>query len=512
MLYEVLIGLRHLKGRNRSHVVSLLTLISILGVLVGVWALTVVLSVLSGFGQDLRQKIIDTKPSMEIDRYTGDFVQPKRLCKKISTVKEVRECSPFITNEIMLSSSTNNAGVLLRGITNNASRVKKITKQMRSGKFKFLFQPQRIPATPQWEPISVNDLKLQPLIRRLPPEMKDALSQRKTTKRKTTASGQKTLHKKPAPPRDKATTSGQKTLHKKPAPSRMMKLPSPPIFSSPPLQKRRVHKRKIPRKYPGILLGKELAQNLGVMVGDVVRAVSPLGGTLTPMGPAPRVRKFRVAGVFKTGMYEFDTKFAFVTLRSAQKLFKMYDTVSGIELGVTDIFQTGLIKKKVRRAIGGGPYRVRDWIEMDSQLFGALQMEKYAMFVILTLIILVASFNIVSTLTMVVLEKTEEIAILKSMGATGSGIMRVFMIQGLAIGVIGTCLGLLLGWRTCLYLINHPIPMDTDVYYIASLPVQMHLTDFIAVALASLAISFLATVYPALQASRMKPVEGLQHE
>lgn len=516
MSYEVFIGLRHLKGRNRSRVVSLLTLISIMGVVVGVWALTVVLSVLTGFGNDLKKKIINSTPHVVIDRHSGEVVQPERICKKVRPIQEITDCSPFITNEIMLSSKTNNAGVLLRGITSSSTRVKNLVKQMNKGTFKHLFKPKLIPATPQWETISPGSLA--PNVRTLP-DIAPPRLRKKDTKSDESSTGPGGS---PAPTRTSKSTSdskpknpkGVKNKDSKPPKTRLLRLQPPPVFRDPPeLREYKSLRRKKPRRnYPGILLGKELSQMLGVMVGDVVRAVSPLGGSLTPMGPAPRVRKYRVAGIFFTGMYEYDTKFAFVTLRSAQKLFKMYDVSTGIELGVKDLYQTPLIKKKIKTKLGGGPYRVKDWVEMNSQLFGALKMEKIAMFIILTLIIFVASFNIISTLTMVVLEKTEEIAILKSMGATRSSIMRVFMIQGIAVGVIGTALGLFLGWRTCLFLINHPIPMNTDVYYIASLPVQMYLSDFIAVAIAAVFISFLATLYPALQASRLRPVEGLQHE
>ncbi|TNE49899.1 MAG: ABC transporter permease [Deltaproteobacteria bacterium] len=508
MSYEVFIGLRHLKGRNRSQVVSLLTLISILGVVVGVWALTVVLSVLTGFGNDLKKKIINSTPHMVIDRHTGEVVHPERICKKVQKVRDVTDCSPFITNEIMLSSKTNNAGVLLRGITAGSTRVKNLVKQMDKGNFKHLFKPKLIPASPEWETISPGSL---------PPNtrmLRDLVLPKKSDK----SSPSNDAATGPTPGRDSSSQGTQPTSSPskkgKPKARNDKTPPPPPVFRAPPeLREFQSLRRKKPRRnYPGILLGKELSQMLGVMVGDVVRGVSPLGGSLTPMGPAPRVRKYRVAGIFFTGMYEYDTKFAFVTLRSAQKLFKMYDVSTGIELGVKDLYQTPTIKKKIKRVLGGGAYRVKDWVEMNSQLFGALKMEKIAMFIILTLIIFVASFNIVSTLTMVVLEKTEEIAILKSMGATRSSIMRVFMIQGIAVGVIGTAIGLFLGWRTCVFLMNHPIPMNTDVYYIASLPVQMYLTDFVAVAIASVFISFLATLYPALQASRLRPVEGLQHE
>ncbi len=230
------------------------------------------------------------------------------------------------------------------------------------------------------------------------------------------------------------------------------------------------------------------------------------------MGPAPRVLKFRVAGLFFTGMYEYDLKFAFVALQSAQSLFHMPGLAGGLELKVTDIHQTTQLKRAIRKRLGGGPYHVQDWIDLNLQLFGALQMEKWVMFVILTFIVLVASFNIVSTLFMVVVEKSQEIAILKSMGATNASVMRIFMIEGVIIGLIGTILGLLFGWRTCLYLIEFPIRMNTDVYYIAHLPVKMNFSDFFSVAIAAILLSFIATIYPALQAARMRPVDGLRHD
>lgn len=530
MAYEVFVGLRHLKGRNRSKVVSILTMISILGVMLGVWALIVVLAVLSGFGQDLRKKIIESTPNMVVDRHQGEFVHPKRICKKLRQVPDVTGCSPFLSNEIMLATvnSTSSSGALLRGIVAGTPRIKQITKQMRSGKFSHLFAPHKIPKPPSYRPVKVdpfpliqNDKKGDPFDL---PSLRETIKKLRDARKKPASRPSK---REAFPP--PAQVDPPKPMRAKP-PQPASQPSSRPVAAQKgtqaqgddaaddgkdfalPFDKDEPDKPKKQKELPGILLGQELARTLNVTVGEVIRGVSPIGGTLTPMGPAPRVTRFRVAGIFYTGMYEYDTKFAFVTLESAQTLFKMEGIVTGLELSVKNLYKTGPVKKAVRRSLGGGPYRTRDWVEMNSQLFGALQMEKIAMFLILALIVLVASFNIVSTLTMVVLEKAEEIAILKSMGATRGSIMRIFMIEGIVIGMIGTALGLFLGWRTCIFLINHPIRMDQGIYYILNLPVQMNVSDFIAVAIASIAISFLATIYPALQAARLHPVEGLQHE
>lgn len=480
--YEILMALRHLKSRKRSHAISLLTMISILGVMLGVWALIVVLAVLSGFGLDLKKKIIESSPHMIVERRSGDVHNASGLCKKINRAPGIKGCAPFILNEIMLTSRSGTSGVLLRGISKNTKRLDHLKKQMKSGKYAHLFAPSKIRIPPK------------PRFGWTLPDRREVVKDAKLTPEES-----KYLKLTPKLFEDKQKSASQPTTQNNPSKEEDFGL----LTLKPKTQTRQL---------PGILLGKELAHGLGVDVGAVVRAVSPIGGSLTPMGVAPRIRKYRVAGVFFTGMYEYDTKFAFVTLKSAKKLFKMWDAVSGLELHVNNIHHTPYLKKGVRKEIGGGPFVVKDWIEMNRQLFGALQMEKIVMFVILTFIILVASFNIISTLFMVVVEKSQEIAILKSMGATRRSIMRIFMIEGVIIGVIGTILGLLLGWRTCIFLLQHPIKMNTDVYYIATLPVQMHLSDFISVAIASMLLSFLATIYPALQAADLNPVEGLQHE
>ena len=263
---------------------------------------------------------------------------------------------------------------------------------------------------------------------------------------------------------------------------------------------------------PGIILGKELASNLGVFVGDKVNVISPVG-EIGPMGMLPRVRQFRVAAIFEIGMFEYDANLVLTGMEAAQEFFGLgKDEITGVQLKLDDIYKASAVREDLQKKLGF-PFQVMDWMQMNKNLFSALKLEKFAMFVILILIILVASFNIISNLIMNVLEKSREIAILKAMGATSRGIMTVFMMQGLFIGLIGTAIGITGGY-TLGYILNRYelIKLPADVYYLSHLPVMMKLSDFVAVSLSAIIISFLSTLYPAWQAAKLNPVEPLRYE
>lgn len=266
------------------------------------------------------------------------------------------------------------------------------------------------------------------------------------------------------------------------------------------------------RATPGIILGNELARNIGVSRGEPVTVISPLG-RLTPLGRVPRSQTFRVAGIFDSGMYEYDSTIAYVSLWAAQRFLGIGDRVTGIEVRVDDIYEADRVAKAIGKALDGYPYWSRDWMRMNKNLFSALKLEKIVMFIILTLIILVAAFNIVGTLIMVVIEKTRDIAILKSMGATRRSIMKIFLIEGTVIGLVGTLLGLLGGYTLCTLLATYKfIELPSDVYYISTLPVQMDPLDVALIALAAIVITLAASVYPAWQASRFDPAEAIRYE
>lgn len=403
--------------RQRRSPTLVMTVLSIGGVAVGVMALCVVLSVMSGFEIDLKRKILGTNAHAVVLKY-GVFEDWEEASKVAAGTDGVLGVTPFILQEVMITAESNLTGALLKGIDPaTVGDVTELPREIVEGSLEYLVRPEEIPV-----------------------------------------------------------------------------------------------RGEEPNRLPGIVVGRELARQLRIFVGDPVTVVSPLGGDLGPMGPQPRSMQFRLAGVFYSGMYEYDSKFAYVALDRAQAFFKMGSSVTGLELKVADIDDARRISRQVLGKLEGYPFRVKDWGEMNRNLFSALKLEKVVMAVILTFIILVACFNILSTLVMLVLEKGKEISILKSMGARDSQVMKVFVLEGLVIGGIGTLVGLALGLLLCGAISVFPIPLDPEVYYISHLPVKIDLVDFGLVGLSAILLAYLATIFPALYAARMRPVEGLRND
>jgi lipoprotein-releasing system permease protein len=262
---------------------------------------------------------------------------------------------------------------------------------------------------------------------------------------------------------------------------------------------------------PGIILGKELAANLGISPGDLVEILVP-GGNITPMGAFPGIARFRVAGLSESGMYEYDASFTYVSLEEAGRLMGMEGRATGVEVKVDDIYQAGRIATRIREELGH-PYWAKDWMQSNRNLFSALKLEKVVMFIILVLIVMVAAFNIISTLIMVVMDKTRDIAVLMTLGATRKMVRKIFALEGLLIGLAGTVAGSILGTLLCYLLRRYEfIRLPSDVYYISTLPVDLSPEILILVGASSILICFLATLYPSRQASLIDPAEAIRYE
>jgi lipoprotein-releasing system permease protein len=261
----------------------------------------------------------------------------------------------------------------------------------------------------------------------------------------------------------------------------------------------------------GVIIGKELATSNGLIVGDTVQLISPQGKR-TPIGAIPRVQNFRVVGIFKSGMYEFDSNLVYMGLAEAQQFFEMGSGVSGIEVNLKNIYDAPKIASRIESTLGP-PYWTRTWRDMYRNLFSALKLEKIAMFIILTFIVLVAAFNIIISLIMLVIEKSRDIAILKSLGATSDRIMRIFVAQGMIVGSAGTLLGAAAGLMGGALLAKYPfIELPEEIYTISTLPIAIYPWDVVIICVVALTICFLATLYPAYRAARLEPAEALRYE
>jgi len=269
--------------------------------------------------------------------------------------------------------------------------------------------------------------------------------------------------------------------------------------------------RDVPSGLAKILLGATLADQLNVRIGDTL-VVYSLSKENLSLGATPKVAKFKVGGIFETGMFEYDSALGYILLSEAQKFFNLGNSVSGLEVRIENFYQAQEVAKKLEQKIGP-KFMAVDWMRMHKNLFSWMSLEKYAMFLALSLIVAVAAFNIISTLIMIVLEKKKEIGILKSLGATSQSIMKIFMLKGLVVGSVGTVLGIGVGFALCwLQRTFDIISLPAEIYFISSLPVDMRVLDFALVGLASVTIAFLATIYPSRKAAGLNPVEAIRFE
>lgn len=407
--FAFFIGLRYLLARKQGFI-SLISIISIAGVALGVGALIIVISVMNGFHEDIRDKIIGTNAHVVAGSYSSDGIYDyKSKIAAIRKIPNVKAAAPYYMGQVMLKQRERVAGIVMWGVDPaSISKVNNIASHMKKGEFESI----------------VKDL---------------------------------------------------------------------------------------PDNKKGIVLGKELVNTLGADIGDDIILISPVFQQ-TPAGLMPKMSRMTIVGIFEAGMYDYDNTFAYVSIKTAQELFGKDDVVTGIAIKTEQIESAMGVAAEIHRQIKD--LWARDWMSMNKNLFEALKIEKIVMFIILTLIVMVAAFNIASTLIMIVMRKTKDIGILKSMGAKNSEIMNIFIIQGVMTGIIGSVLGFISGVLICLYLEAYPISMPGggNIYYIDKLAVSLKMGDIIIIPIASVLIAFLATLYPAYQASRLDPVEAIRYE
>ena len=424
--YELTIALRYLRSRRRERFVSLIAIISLAGVTLGSFALSVALSVMSGFEIDLRARLLAFTPQITIERSDGAVWNPADLQQKLAAIPQVSAVAPFVTSQVMAVSSTDSgapglvSGGILRGV-----------------------QPHDNPV--------LTELK------------------------KTLESG---------------TLADLETTH--------------PVTVVDKGVKRQV-------ELPGAIIGKSLAFELGVRPGDPVILISPasLGAGIGP----PRLKRFIVTGFFHSGMFDYDSTLIFVALKDGRALLADDASLeSGLEVRLVNMFDAPAIRTKIA-AIAGPDFEVSDWTTANAPLFSALKLEKFTYFMVLLLIVLVAAFNIIATLVMVVMERRKEIAILRAMGAVAASVAAIFLIQGAVLGVVGTVVGDGTGFVIS-YLIGkyNLIHLPADMFMVSNVPVQLNPWNFIAVAVATIALCMLAAIYPAMQASRLSIAEILRYE
>ena len=426
MRFEFLIGLRYLRARRRERFVSTIALISLGGVAIGTLALTVALSVMSGFQEDLRGRLLSFTPEITLERVDGAVWAPADLQRKISAVGGIVASSPYVSSQVMAVSSTPSGapgyveGGVLRGVV---ARDNPVLTQL-----------------------------------------------------------QRTL--------EQGDIESLDTDHK--------------ITIIDHGQQREVD-------LPGAIVGRSLALELGLRLGDPVTIISP--ASLAGGMGAPRLRRFVVTGYFHSGWFEFDSALVFVSLKSGRALLADDPQLqTGLEFRLHNMFAAPAIADRIRR-IAGPDYKVSDWTHTNAALFAALQLEKFVYFLVLLLIVLVAAFNIIATLVMVVMERRKEIAILRAMGARAGSIAAIFLCQGAALGVVGTVLGVGAGFVTSWAIgAYHLIHLLSDLFMVSAVLVRLYSLNFIAVAGAAIALCVTAALYPALHARSLSPVEVIRYE
>jgi lipoprotein-releasing system permease protein len=450
MRFELFVAARYLRAKRRQAVIGVITAISVLGVAAGVASLIIALAINNGFRQDLQQRLLGSTSHVNLMRVQNDGIRDwPALQQRLAKLEHVQAVAPAIYEQVLISRGARAGGAVLKGIIPADERkVTALLDTIREGSARPLEQAEQ----------------------RAREDQLPRLDQQKVRTGHPEAEGKSDSSSSPGGTAGSAQDS-----------------------------------------MPPIVLGKDLAQTMGATVGSVVLVTSPQG-ELTPFGMVPRYMRFKVAGIFQSGFYEYDATWALCSLTDSQRLFSLGDIASVLEFKVDDIYQAPAIGQRIEAAAGKG-FMTTNWMEQNQALFRALRLERVVTFITIGLIVFVAALNILISLIMMVMEKTRDIAVLVSMGARREQVRRIFIWQGLLIGIVGTVLGLAAG-ETVATLAGryHWIALSSEVYAMDYVPFVPRALDAALVAVVSLAISFIATVYPSQAAARVLPAEALRYE
>jgi len=469
MRFELFVASRYLRAKRRQAVIGIITAISIAGVTAGVASLIIALAINNGFRQDLQDRLLGATSNVQLLRVESDGIKNwQSLLARLEKQPHVVAAAPAVYEQVLVSRGARAQGAELKGvIPSYERRVSDLLKTVVQGSVAPL---EEVPSPKS----------------QVPSELSPGKGQR-----------------------------GEVPSPKSQVPARPLGGERPPLNAAEggratsPDELGAVQERVA--SLPPIVLGKDVADNLGASVGSVVLVTSPQG-ELTPFGLVPKYQRFKVVGIFNSGFYDYDSSWAFIRLADAQRLFGLGDLVSVIEFKLDDIYKAEQVGQELQNAAGPG-FMTANWMEQNRALFRALRLERVVTFITIGLIVFVAALNILISLIMMVMEKTRDIAVLMSMGAKKGQVRRVFMAQGVLIGIVGTALGLAIGyalsWAGGHY---HLISLSPEVYSIDYVPFAARPTDRIWVALVAIGISFVATIYPSWSAASILPAEALRYE
>jgi lipoprotein-releasing system permease protein len=452
MRFEFLIAARYLRAKRRQAVVGVITAISVIGVAAGVASLIIALAITNGMRRDLQERLVGSTSHVDLMRVAGDGIRDWRpLLERLRKVPHVVAAAPGLYGQVLISHGARSGGGLIKGvIPQDEKTVGDLLQSVKEG--------------------SADELASQPVS-----------ESAKQQGRGSSGGVHPTL-------RGEAAKDGAPGLSE-------MGRETGSIAA---------------QAVPPIVIGKDLAETIGVKVGDAVLVTSPQG-ELTPLGLVPRYQRFQVVGIFKSGFYQYDSSYAFVRLKDAQKLFSEPDLISVISFKVDDLYHADRVGREIEAAAGKG-FQTTNWMEQNRELFRALKLEQIVTFIVLALIVCVAALNILIALTMMVMEKTRDIAVLMSFGVKAEQVRKIFLLQGLLISAIGTVLGLILGYGLSWVGGHYPFPLNAEVYSIDHLPFAPRVWDGVIVAAVSLGVSLIATLYPSGSAAKVLPAEALRYE